>query len=707
VSNALAAKNAQEIKLQRVNIVEQDGERTLTTGSAQVISQEELETYNYGDINRVLAKVPGLNLIDEEGYGNRPNIGIRGSRSERSADITIMEDGILIAPAPYAASSAYYFPSLKRMQEVQVRKGSSTIKYGPRTTSGAVNFVTKQIPTEKKAEVKVVKGNFDTIENNIEVGNSYDHWGFLVNYNHNETDGFKELDGGGDTGFDIDDFMAKLRFNTDVNADIYQEVEFKFAINDENSNETYLGLTDTDFRTNSNRRYSASQLDNFRGKHKQLQATHFIQPTANFDVTTTIYHNQFERNWYKLDKVDGLSLSDALGNSTALSYIKGADSADDKFDIKANNRTYDSKGINSIAAYQFSTGDAQHELEVGARYHEDAEDRFQHVDKYKMENGVLVQTTAAAPGSADDKVVKAQAFATFVQDKIELGKWTFLPGLRYENIVLENNDRKNSAYYHNSVDVLTPGMSVAYDWNQGLRLFGGVHKGFAPPSPPSNATNNQASAEESVNYEAGFRYSEGSFLAEATAYFTDYDNLLASDNSSGGGSGDGSQVNGGAVDVKGIEFMTKYDLASRIESRYKLPVNFSYSFTDAEFKNSFIKTEISEWGDVQKGDKLPYIAKHRFFVSTGIATEIWKLELSGKWTDRMRTQAGKGPIPDGQGTDQYFTLDLGGNYALNKHADMFFSVTNLTDEEYLVSRRPSGARGGAPRMVFAGLKLKF
>ena len=70
-------------------------------GSGAVIDNDQIATEVSTDINQLLKTVSGVYVREEDGYGLRPNFGIRGATSERSEKVTLMEDGVLIAPAPY------------------------------------------------------------------------------------------------------------------------------------------------------------------------------------------------------------------------------------------------------------------------------------------------------------------------------------------------------------------------------------------------------------------------------------------------------------------------------------------------------------------------------------------------------------------------------------------------------------------------------
>ncbi len=690
-------------------------------GSAHFIAPAQLEKFSYADVSRVLRSVPGVNVQEEDGYGLRPNIGLRGTGSERSSKITVMEDGVLIAPAPYAAPAAYYFPSIGRMEAVEVRKGSSQIKFGPYTTGGAINLVSTRIPTELTGRLDLLAGTDDNRTVLASIGKSYKHVGFLLETYQTRADGFKKLDGGGPTGFDKKDYLAKVRFATGPGARVYQALTLKAGYVKETSDETYLGLTDADFAATPDRRYAGSQRDVMHADQSQFVASHVVRPARWLDVKTTAYRTDFSRNWYKLDKVragtesQSVDIGDVLQHpeeyADELEVLGGAGSSDaDALDVKANNRSYYAMGVQSSATLSFATPALRHDVEAGVRVHRDQIDRFQWVDKYAMVDGVMELTTAGIPGTESNRVEQADAVAAFLQYRMSMGRLSVQPGIRYERVKIERDEYGRSdpdrtgvelRTRSNTVDAVIPGIGVDYHLGGGLHGFAGVHKGFGPPGSQEGAR-----PESSLAYESGVRLLRGLTFFEAVFFYNDYDNLLGADLAASGGQGTADQFNGGEVRVLGVEVSGTYDLGRFTRRGYSIPLGITYTRTTTEFLSSF-ESEFEAWGTVTKGDELPYVPPHQLGVSIGFETSQFAIDVSGKYTSRMRTVAGSGRIGAESSTDAHAIIDLAGSYRINSRVSVFGSILNVTDTEYIAARRPAGVRPGLPRHVRLGLKTRF
>uniref|UniRef100_UPI0025C3548A TonB-dependent receptor plug domain-containing protein n=1 Tax=Aquisalimonas sp. TaxID=1872621 RepID=UPI0025C3548A len=283
--------------LERISITGDPDRIRDVPGSAQQLDRDELDRHSYSDPHRILRAVPGVNLVEEEGYGQFPHISMRGTPPERNNRVTIMEDGVLVAPAPYAAPAAYYFPPLARMDRVEVQKGSSAIRHGPYTTGGALNMLSTPIPSETGGKADVLFGSNNGRRVHANLGGTQGlpgragHLGWLIEGFSEQSDGFKSVDNPvagpnqpePDTGLDRRNSMTKLRWNTDPTAEIYQELEFKFAMDDRTMGETYLGLTQEDFDANPFRRYKGSARDEINTENELFQLRHYITPTANTD----------------------------------------------------------------------------------------------------------------------------------------------------------------------------------------------------------------------------------------------------------------------------------------------------------------------------------------------------------------------------------------------------------------------------------------
>lgn len=689
------------------------------TGSAYYISPEEIRKLGYTDINRMLKAVPGVNMYEEDGFGLRPNISLRGTKAERSERISIMEDGVLAAPAPYSAPAAYYFPNVARMEAIEVLKGSSQVQYGPFTTGGAINLVSTPIPNNFSGKANISYGSKNTFKSHAAIGSSWKHFGYMVEYLRYQSDGFKRYEDYAAEGFKRNDIIAKMMVKTDKVRGVNHALELKFGYAGENSDETYVGLSADDFRKTPFLRYAGSQMDKLKTDHQQWVATYLLTFSNKLKVTTNAYYNYFHRNWYKLNDVragitskEKRAIADVLidpeTNIRYFDILTGkTDREGEALLVRANNRTYRSRGIQTRAEYRFNVKEFFFDLEFGLRYHADEEDRFQWDDSYSMKNKKMVLFMEGIHGTNANRITSASALAGYLLAKLRYNVWTITAGLRYEDVDLLKKDYTKEDLARsgkvrietpNHARVLIPGIGVHYQLLPAASVFFGIHKGFAPPSAEL-----YQKPESSVNMELGTRVSIGKFKAELIGFYNNYSNMLGSDLAASGGSGTLEQFNVGEARVKGAEFLVQYQPLPHTCS-LRLPLQLSYTYTDTEMRNSF---ESHSWGNVVRGDEIPYIFKHALNMQLGIEYKWFYANIGARYNSDMRTSPGQGVIAEREKVPANLILDASVNVLVNKYLTLRLNAINLTNRVYLTSRHPAGLRAGHPFGIYAGANVRF
>ena len=687
--------------------------KSITTGMflrnaepSDVVSKSELDQFRYTDIHRIVSRIPGVYISEEDGLGLRPNIGVRGTGSLRMEKLNVMEDGVLIAPAPYASPAAYYSPTAGRMESIEVRKGSTQIKHGPFTTGGSLNYISTSIPTSKLNSVSLDIGSFGKKLMQVRSGDSMGNFAYLIELYSDKMDGFKELDGGGDTGYNKTDFMTKLRYSFSES----HALEFKYSMTDELSDETYLGLTDADYSDNPLRRYRATALDEMDADHSQVMLSYAAKLNDNMSLAIIGYSNDFARNWYKLNKVNGISLSSITKPTSDVwnefyLLMNAENSVDDTYRIKANNREYYSSGIQAV----FNVNAGNHDIQAGVRIHSDEMDRFQWEDRYGMQNGKLIMTTQATKGSDSNLIDSAKATALFAEDRFTYGDITVTAGARYEEIVLNRDDwgktdpdrSETPSQRQHTMDVIVPGIGFEYALNDYQSVSVGVHKGFAPPGPgTSGVEENAVEPETSINTEIGFKSNKGLNSLEITFFTNSYENLIGADTAASGGGTD-ELFNGGAVDISGLELYLRRILVDN--GSMQIPFEMSWTNTNSEFQESFD----GFWGKVLKGDELPYIPDNLITFNLGLNVEKFSSNISLKKTPKMRTVAGSGRLFKSNSTDELTIIDVGMRYAFDNSVTLSFSINNFLNDNSIAARRPYGVRPSMPRSLNIGVNYIF
>jgi len=709
-------------------------------GSAAFLSLEDIREHNIDDINQILRRVPGVNLREEDGYGLFPNVSLRGVDSARTSKVTIMEDGVLMAPAPYSAPSAYYSPTTGRMSGIEVIKGSSQVKYGPHTTGGAINYLATSVPTTEKMYSKSTFGQFNEVRNHTYFGNTEQYgsgkFGYLIEYYTRSNTGFKKLDnrdnnipdlrGEADTGFTKQEPMVKLFF--EPKTALYQRLELKFGHTNLDANETYLGLSTSTFRSNPYKRLAASRFDEIESTQYRQHLRHFIEINPKTNLVTTVYGNTFNRNWQKAHELrnDGVnilattSLSDALATETGRSVLRGDTSG--LIRLRNNNRTYYMYGVQSSLNHKLETaGGTKHNIEMGFRYHYDQIRRKQwNEDLTQAAGGAITARVVGAKGSAGDRTQLTKATTVHVTDAIQKGKWTFTPGARIEYIDAKYCDGEcgKAGVVEGSRDyaVGVGGASLKYDVyetdGRDLDFFTGLHRGFSPAAPRSNI-NGGLGKETSLGFELGGRYRDAkkAFATEAIFFHTYIDDLII--NNSIGGTGAGTAINGGEVRTMGLELSANYDRGLHKGWSLQTPAYVAVTATRATFETDTASADTeSIFAGSKKGNRLPYIPELVVSFGLGAIYQKWSANIDANYqTTSFADGANTGAGPDVNARlgkiNSRLVMDAALGYQFSNKVRMFSTMKNITAQEYIVSRQPAGARPGAPLTVMGGIEFSL
>ena len=691
------------------------GNKSDVAGSASVITNEDLQKVMDTDIHKILSAVPGLYFRTEDGYGLRPNISIRGTSIDRSAKVTIMEDGILVAPAPYTSASAYYFPTTARINSVEVLKGPSAISEGPSTIGGAINLISTPIPEVSSGRFVQEIGENGMTRTHTYAGMNSGKLGALVEIHEHKSDGFDSIANvGGNTGFDKSDVMFKARYDSGDHS-----LTFKFVELDESSNQTYVGLSQASFELNPRMRYGMTQYDVMNNDGDQMSLT-YSGSIGNFDIVASKWSNDYHRDWFKVDKANNSGVTNAdsssigtginnvisaanSGSSVAQGILDGTIATEVK--LKHNNRFYTNEGIQ----FKIMTEVGIHSLTFGYRDMEDSESRLQNYECFNQSgngtNSALISCGTNYTGS-NNRLRVSEASSYYLEDKITFGKLALTVGHRsedYDQVENRWNDgtptrtQLASGYPKNKEgDHSTTGLGATYELNDKVQLVAGFHEGMTAMfgTDPETAD----------NMELGLRYSDGSTGVEIFYFESDYQSLKAAcTNSQGGSCDDGDVFDGGAVDVSGIELSGSMILASKNGISY--PLGITYTSTDAIFKNSF-DDDGEYWGVVAEGDDVPYVPDSSLALVAGF------LGSNGLTGNIRYVRNGSSCSTASCGTyqtiDSHSYLDMSLRKSINESIDLYLIMENLLDSENIVARAPKdGIRSQKPRTIKVGFSLDF
>lgn len=688
---AAPAIGAEEKIMPRVDVIGSPEKLERLPGSAEIIDKDTLEGSHVFTTSEALRKVPGVHVRDEEGFGLRPNIGIRGLNPTRSTKLTLLEDGIPLSYAPYGDNASYYHPPIDRFERIEVLKGAGQNLFGPQTIGGVINYITPAPPKKFGGSVSLTAGNRDYFNGHASLGGD----NMLLDFTRKQGDGARD---------NVHSELNDLNFKKVAAVGDNQALTLRANYYSEDSTVTYSGLTDAEYR-NLGPRYNPFKNDRFQADRYGASATHEYDFGGGAVLTTNLYAALFSRDWWRQSSTT--TDSQYGGAFTAARSAGTAVNPDTCNSIQGRLRDYTLWGVEPRLHLTHSVFGVVSELDAGVRAHFETQNRIQ----------VNATSPTARTGAiAEDNERKTQAYSAFAQNRFLLGRWTVTPGLRFESIDSERTNRLTGATGADSLGEWIPSLGATFSPVQQVTVFAGVHKGFAPPRTEdvisSTGTSTDVGPEKSWNYELGMRAEGKGAQVQATLFRNDFARQIAV----------GSIAGGSTPLAEGKTLYQGLELSGRIDGD-KLLNTAGNPYLQAALTLLPTARQATPFSQVvggtavtgsAVGNRLPYAPERQLTATVGYAhpsgldARLEAVHVSAQFSDFANTEAASATGNGQVGKLAAYTIwNAALNYRMQPlRTTLFLTVKNLANKTYIADRT-RGILPGSPRLIQAGMKYDF
>lgn len=369
---------------------------------------------------------------------------------------------------------------------------------------------------------------------------------------------------------------------------------------------------------------------------------------------------------------------------------------------RLRDRSRDSKyeetlwGLNAQLDKQFALADTQHHLIYGFDFKRLESKDLRKGGEVYQSNG---QPVPPAFGSetfplSDFPDPVTREYAAFIQDSIEIGRWTLLPGLRYDYYEMKpevsqrylNSNPVDKAPSNFSDHALSPKFGVTYRIDDHHSVYGQYAAGFRAPEPVDifgefvntaigyqTIANTNLKPETSDSYEFGLRgkYDMGSF--GVALFYNRYDDFIEQVTLPNDPTGNNrltyQYTNLDKVTIKGAEARGDLDLNQAIG----LPMG-----TTLRGAVSYAKGK-----DEETGEPINSIDPLKGVFGLGYDTPSGRFGSELTWTlVQAKHNIDEDEIPDQYKPGGYGLLDLSGWVKITDGVTLNAGLFNLTDKKY-------------------------
>jgi Fe(3+) dicitrate transport protein len=406
------------------------------SSAASRVDTQQIDEFHPRHTNDILTRVPGVNVVNDDGFGRHGGIGMRGSPPRRGRKILTMEDGQPINMSVWIDPSVHYVPPVDRLDSVEVLRGT-VISHGPLNNHGVVNFrnLSPFGPDETVigASVGFTEDGDKGVSNtrHVHTRQGFDNVGLVLSYSGAEADGSWDLE-----RLRYNDFYGALGFKG-TNSDL--TISGSFFRQRDNYDEANLegddeGEAEEDFFEfghckscfNPGARFNTYNADVARA---QIVHNYYVDDTTT--ITSRLYGFHHRRDRYQ--NFDGEDPSEAEGDLPT-------EIVDDEVFVPEGSmlgrlRTYRQLGAEVRAEFADRPfiGGLRQTIQTGIRYeYNDFTNR-----NFFGDQGEILEDGDESGTTVFNTDTDANAYSAFLQTTIHLTKsLDVTPGLRIEHYKL-------------------------------------------------------------------------------------------------------------------------------------------------------------------------------------------------------------------------------------------------------------------------------
>ena len=531
-------------------------------------------------MRQVVAKVPGIQIWENDGSGIQVGISARGLSPNRSWEFNVRQNGYDIAADPYGYPEAYYNPSMQAVQSLEIIRGHGALQYGPQF-GGMVNYILKNGSEKSK---KIEAESYQTIGSNgmfntfNAIGGRTKKMHYYAFIDHRNAEGYRSNSR----------YFTNAGFGT-VTYRLKEQLELTAEyMRSHSRSQQPGGLMDSDFKNDIKRSYRGRNWMDIDWSTMSISLR--WKPAEISEIQWKIFALNGDRNSVGFMPTLGLLVGDTVSSITY---------AYNPRNLNADNYKNYGTEVRSLFKYSFF-GNTNH-LSSGIRIFRGTTNRLAADNK----GTVGANYTMNLSDGIWNRDLNFASFntAVFIENMFSIkNKLLIIPGIRYENVEGSVNGRNGFSgsapiilqNIRRSRKFLIAGVGAEYHINKYVEWYGNISQAYRPvqfaelSAPPStDVIDTQLKDANGYNADLGFRGKYGDALFfDASIYHLQYNRRIGTIvQQNVDGSFYNYRTNVGKSWSNGIEALVEYSLLRKLlyPKKIELRIFSSFAFNDSKY----------------------------------------------------------------------------------------------------------------------------